>query len=53
MKNQYDRISTWFDEHRSRDLFEKKYLDLVINELNGAGSVLDLGCGIGEPIAQY
>ena len=30
---------------------ESKYLDLILNSAPVGGSVLDLGCGTGEPIA--
>ncbi len=49
----YSKISKWFDEHRSRDLFEKAWLDKAIAYLKPNASILDLGCGMGEPIAQY
>jgi len=49
----YDTIARWFDEHRSRDLFEKPYLDEIISHLKPGAKILDLGCGMGEPIAQY
>ena len=49
----YDKISTWFDEARSRDLFEKPYLDLAISYLKPNAKILDLGCGMGEPIGKY
>lgn len=49
----YDKIIKWFDEHRSRDLFEKPYLDLAMSHLKPGAKILDLGCGMGEPIAKY
>ena len=49
----YDKIASWMDEHRSRVLFEKPYLDRVIAYLKPDATVLDLGCGTGEPIGQY
>src|SRR3989339_1878009 len=49
----YEIIAEWFDEHRSRELFEKPYLDKVISYLVPGAKILDLGCGMGEPIAQY
>lgn len=49
----YDIIADWYDEHRSRDLFEKSYLDLAISKLKPKATVLDIGCGMGEPIARY
>lgn len=49
----YEKIADWFDEHRSRELFEKPYLDHAIALLKPGSKILDLGCGMGEPIAQY
>lgn len=49
----YDKIVQWYDEHRSRELFEKPYLDKVLTYLKPGATILDLGCGMGEPIAQY
>ncbi len=49
----YDKIADWFDEHRSRELFEKPYLDKFISLLKPGAHILDVGCGMGEPITQY
>jgi len=49
----YDKIAQWYDKHRSRDLLEKSYLDEAITYLQPGAKILDLGCGMGEPIAQY
>ena len=49
----YEKIAGWFDAHRSRKLFEKSYLDMAIAHLNPNSKILDLGCGMGEPIAGY
>lgn len=49
----YEKIAEWFDEHRSRTLFEKPYLDMAIEYLKPGAKILDLGCGMGEPIAKY
>lgn len=49
----YQKISKWYNDNRSRDLFEKSWLDKAISHLNPKASILDLGCGMGEPIAQY
>ena len=43
----------WFDEHRSRDLFEKPILDQVISHLKPDAKILGIGWGMGGPIAQY
>lgn len=49
----YDRIAGWFDATRTRALIEKPYLDYLARELKQGASVLDLGCGTGEPILRY
>jgi len=49
----YEKIADWMDEHRSRTLFEKPYLDQAMSYLKSGAKVLDLGCGTGEPIGQY
>lgn len=49
----YDKISKWFDEHRCRDLIEKHYLNIISHSLKPESDILDLGCGMGEPIARY
>jgi len=50
---QYDKIANWFDEYRNKELMEKPYLDFIITNLQLGGCILDLGCGTGEPIAEY
>lgn len=49
----YERHAHGWDEHRPRVLFEKKWLDKFIELLPTQGSVLDVGCGAGEPITSY
>lgn len=49
----YEKIADWMDQQRSRELFEKPYLDQAITYLKPKSQVLDLGCGTGEPIGQY
>ena len=44
----YEKIVNWFDEHRSRKLFEKPYLDMIISYLKPGSKILDLGCGMGR-----
>ena len=53
MLNVYDRISQWFMDNRSLDLFEKTCLDRVIVRLSSKVDILDCGCGMGDPIAKY
>lgn len=53
----YDREAHAFDRQRARVLFEKRWLDRFLAALradsDGVVSVLDVGCGSGEPIASY
>lgn len=42
-----------FDRERGRSLAEKSWLDRFASLLPGGGSILDIGCGSGEPIAGY
>ena len=49
----YERHASAYDEARGRSLFEKPWLDRFLDLLPADGSVLDLGCGVGEPLARY
>ncbi|MGB9991810.1 class I SAM-dependent DNA methyltransferase [Massilia sp. SM-13] len=49
----YDGIADWFDRTRTRELIEKPYLDLLVQMLKRGASVLDVGCGTGEPILRF
>lgn len=49
----YEHIVSWFDNARTKTLMESEYLNLMLNAVPAGGSVLDLGCGTGEPIAQF
>jgi len=49
----YDKIAAWFSENRDTVLMEKNYLDDVIALLPPHATVLDLGCGTGNPILKY
>ncbi|CUX16894.1 MULTISPECIES: class I SAM-dependent methyltransferase [Agrobacterium] len=42
-----------FDSARGRSLAEKPWLDRFTSLLPDGGSILDIGCGSGEPIAGY
>jgi len=53
VQEDYEKIADWFDEHRSREFFEKPYLDKVISYLPSQANVLDLGCGMAEPVTAY
>lgn len=49
----YQRHAAAFDEDRGRSLFERAWLDRFAALLSPSASVLDIGCGSGEPIARY
>jgi trans-aconitate methyltransferase len=49
----YERHAHHWDKGRGRSLFEKPWLDRFLALLSPGASVLDLGCGSGEPIARY
>lgn len=49
----YDGIADWFDRTRTRALIEKPYLDMLVQMLGQGASVLDVGCGTGEPILRF
>lgn len=49
----YERHARMWDGERSKDLFERYWLDRFLSLVPRDGSILDIGCGSGEPIAQY
>ncbi|MFL6858628.1 MAG: class I SAM-dependent DNA methyltransferase [Allosphingosinicella sp.] len=49
----YEENAAAWDRQRGRDLFEKPWLDRFLALLPEAPSVLDVGCGMGEPIGRY
>lgn len=49
----YERHATGFDADRGKSLFEKAWLDRFLAAIDVDASVLDIGCGSGEPIARY
>jgi trans-aconitate methyltransferase len=49
----YRRHAAAFVRDRDRSLFERRWLDRFAGLLPPGGSVLDIGCGFGEPIARY
>jgi dihydrofolate reductase/ubiquinone/menaquinone biosynthesis C-methylase UbiE len=50
----YDEIIDWFDSHRSKELdMEKFYLNLLQNHVSQGSKILDVGCGTGEPMAEF
>ena len=49
----YQRQAEHYDEVRSRSLFEKPWLDRFADKLPRGADLLDLGCGMGNPVAGY
>lgn len=49
----YERHARRWDEARGRSLFERKWLDAFAALIPAGGTILDLGCGAGEPIARH
>lgn len=49
----YEAAAADFDRLRTRDLLERPYLERVQTAMPANGAVLDLGCGMGEPIARF
>jgi SAM-dependent methyltransferase len=49
----YERNAARFDAERSKGLHERPWIDRLLRGAPPGGSVLDLGCGAGDPIAAY
>ena len=49
----YNKIAGWFDRNRTRELIERPYLEALTRALEHDASILDLGCGTGEPILRF
>ena len=49
----YERHARDFDRERSRKLQEKAWLDRFLSHVRPEGVVLDIGCGMAEPVARY
>jgi SAM-dependent methyltransferase len=49
----YQRHARAYDAERSRKLMERDWLARFLALLPAGGSVLDVGCGPGEPIARH
>lgn len=49
----YDKICNWFEEHRDKSLMEVDYLELMLQLIPNSADILDLGCGTGQPIAEF
>jgi SAM-dependent methyltransferase len=49
----YEEQVAGFDARRGRNLFERRWLERFAASLPPGGRVLDLGCGAGQPIAEW
>src|SRR5262249_4467796 len=49
----YERHAGDYDRDRGRGSMEHPWLDRAIALMPSAGAVLDIGCGMAEPIASY
>lgn len=49
----YEENARAFDRQRGRDLIERAWLDRFTAQLPEGAAILDVGCGMGEPIARY
>ncbi|WP_394831457.1 class I SAM-dependent methyltransferase [Pendulispora rubella] len=49
----YEDHALAFDADRHRGLFEQPWLDRFLDLMPPSPSVLDVGCGMGEPVARY
>lgn len=49
----YERHARAFDRERGKNLFERGWLDRFRAVAGAGSSILDIGCGAGEPIAGY
>ncbi|MBI1785579.1 MAG: class I SAM-dependent methyltransferase [Nitrospirae bacterium] len=53
MRNPYNLIAEKWYAERKKLFREKKYVDILLQQLMPGAKILDLGCGAGEPIARY
>jgi SAM-dependent methyltransferase len=49
----YEENAAAWDEVRGRELNERQWIDAFTALLPPGGSILDLGCGSGEPVARH
>jgi len=49
----YERHARDFDRDRGRSLWEHAWLDRFLSYLAPESIVLDIGCGMGEPVGRY
>ncbi len=49
----YDRHAAAYDHDRGRSLQERAWLNRFLAHVRDGGTILDVGCGMGEPMARY
>lgn len=49
----YQRHATAYDRQRGRKLMEERWLDRFLALLPATPAILDIGCGMGEPIGRH
>lgn len=49
----YERNAALWDSARGKTLFEAPWLDRFLASVPSGGSILDIGCGSGEPFARH
>jgi SAM-dependent methyltransferase len=49
----YEENAAAWDRMRGRDLHEAPWLDPFLAAVPEGGAILDVGCGMGEPVARY
>lgn len=49
----YTEHARLYDRERGRSLQERAWLDRFLSYVRPGGTILDIGCGMGEPIARY
>jgi len=49
----YERHARSYAADRARTLFERPWLDRFAALIPPGGTILDIGCGVGEPIARH
>ncbi len=49
----YERLGARFDAERAKHFLEGKWLERFEELLPDPAAILDVGCGVGEPIAHY
>lgn len=48
----YEKIAKWYERRRFY-LYEQNWLDMFLSHLEPMSNILDIGCGMGEPVDKY